>query len=262
MLYGLSTACLYPQETEKTFEYYCKNGVKAVEIFLNTFSELDKGYIRAIREQGDAYGTKVVSIHPFTCGFEPFMMFTDYPRRFADALEFYKPYFEIFTLLGCDIFVFHGDRREGQLPSEMYFERYAKLYELGQSYGVNVAQENVVRCRSYSAAFITQMKKALGDRVSFVLDTKQVVRAGENLEEMLDAMGERIIHVHLSDNNMCSDCMPIGKGTLDIEHLLINLRCLNFNRSIIIELYRENFTSNEELLSSLKYLVKLGEINK
>ncbi len=262
MLYGLSTACLYPQETEKTFEYYCKNGVKAIEIFFNTFSELETGYVKELRAMGDAYGSKVVSIHPFTSGFEPFMMFTDYPRRFNDALELYKPYFEVCSLLGSDILVFHGDRREGRFSSQQYFERYARLYELGQNYGVHVAQENVVRCRSHSAEFIAQMKEALGGHVSFVLDTKQAVRAGEDLYDMIDAMGENIIHVHLSDHTVQQDCLPIGKGTLDIGKLLKKLKTLQFDRSIIIELYRENFDSNNELLTSLNNLVNLGKMNE
>lgn len=251
MEFGLSTACLYPQLTEKTIEYYCSQNIEVCEIFFNTYSELEKGYIDSLRRMCKAAGMRVVSIHPFTSGFEPFMMFTDYPRRFEDFLEFHKLYFETCVKLGANVFVLHGDRKESLCPDDRYFERYHRLYELGKQYGVKVAQENVVRCRSNSIEFVKKMRKALDDEVYFVLDIKQAVRAGQDVFDMAQAMGKSLVHLHLSDHSDRGDCLPIGKGTLDIKRLFASLRKIGFDGSVILELYRENFNEAQELITSL-----------
>ncbi len=254
MEFGLSTACLYPQVTETTLAYYCKRQLKACEVFINTYSELAPGYIDTLRRMCNDAGVQVVSIHPFTSGFEPFMMFTDYERRFEDFLELHRLYFEACASLGATVFVLHGDRSESQCPDERYFERYRRLYELGKRYGVRVAQENVVRCRSHSAEFIQTMRRALGDEVSFVLDIKQAVRAQQDVYAMVKAMGERLVHLHLSDHSERGDCLPVGMGTLNISKLFSALDKVGFDGSVILELYRENFNEADELFASLSAL--------
>ena len=51
---GVSTACLYPLETEKAFEYLAKNGIKNTEIFFNTDSELTPSFVSELKQIGRA----------------------------------------------------------------------------------------------------------------------------------------------------------------------------------------------------------------
>ena len=111
--YGISTASLYPQPLEDTVRLFAEQRVPAAEIFINTFSELTSSYLRELKRIADSGGTKLVSLHPFSCAFEPFLLFTGYPKRFEDALEFHKPYFEAMNLLGARYFIFHGDKWRG-----------------------------------------------------------------------------------------------------------------------------------------------------
>ncbi len=259
---GLSTACLYPQETEKTIAYYCKKQLEVCEVFINTYSELAPGYLDEIRRMCDASELRVASVHPFTSGFEPFMMFTDYERRFEDFLELHKQYFDACTRLGATVFVLHGDRRDSQCPDQRYFQRYLRLYELGKCYGVRVAQENVVRCRSHSVEFIQTMRRALGNDVSFVLDIKQAVRARQDVFEMVHAMGNSLVHLHLSDHSEQGDCLPVGMGTLSIKELFRALGKVGFDGNVILELYRENFNEADELFTSLSALKTLVQADK
>ncbi len=262
MEFGLSTACLYPQETETTLAYYCKKQVEICELFINTYSELAPAYIDNLRRMCQDAGLRVVSVHPFTSGFEPFMMFTDYERRFEDFLELHRQYFEACATLGATVFVLHGDRRQSVCPDERYFQRYGRLRELGKRYGVRVAQENVVRCRSHSAEFIQAMRRALMDDVSFVLDIKQAVRTQQDVFAMIEAMGECLVHVHLSDHSERADCLPIGEGTLNISKLFSALGTVGFDGSVILELYRENFNEPDELFTSLSALKSIVQSAK
>ena len=47
---GVSTACLYPMQTEEALETLAKMGIKTLEIFFNAPSELSKPFLRNLRE--------------------------------------------------------------------------------------------------------------------------------------------------------------------------------------------------------------------
>ena len=187
MKLGISTACYYPDETESAVSRLAAAGIDTVEIFFNTFSELDPTFIAQLKKTlGEI---EVVSIHPFTSGFEPFLFFTGYDRRYQDGIELYKRYYQACAALGARYLVFHGDRRESDFAQELYFERFAQLDSIARTFGVQLLQENVARCRSNSPAFLRAMREYLHQEVGFVLDTKQCLRSGTTAFEVLETMG-------------------------------------------------------------------------
>ena len=181
------------------------------------------------------------------------MFFSSYYRRFQDGIEIYKRFFHAANLLGANILVFHGDRRGSNLPRNQYFDLFGELMEAGKRMGITVAQENVPRCASWCPDFFREMAVYLPE-ARFVLDLKQVIRADVSLEEMLEAMGHRIIHVHISDHRPGQDCLPIGKGDLDLKDLHQKLQSLGFQGNILLELYRDNYGEYKELLESYQVL--------
>lgn len=244
---GVSTASLYPMVTENALKELAVRGVDCVEIFINSNCELDKKFINELKTITENYKIKVSSIHPYTCGIEPMMFFTQYPRRFLDILDYYKKYFEAMNLLGANIFVFHGNKPQNCFPDEMYFERYNGLYELGKTLGITVAQENVVRCTSGDTAFLKKMIDTLGDSAKFVLDTKQAVRKGMDPYEMVDLLGNHIAHIHISDFDENNDCELVGTGNLNFANFLNKLKVYSFTGSIILELYSNGYKNIDEL---------------
>lgn len=259
MLAGISTACFYPEVTERGLSYIAGLGAQAAEVFLNAASELEEGYLRELRQIADGGGTRILSVHPFTSGLEPLLFFSDYRRRFADGISFYQRYFHAANLLGAKIFVFHGDRRNSHHSRGRYFERFGELCEAGRRMGITVAQENVPRCAGYCPDFFTDMRAALpGAR--FVLDIKQCVRAGFTPGEMADAMGERLVHLHVSDHGARGDCLPLGQGELDLAALLRKVRGYGFDGGVMLELYRDSYGEYGELNGSYaRILSAIGE---
>ncbi len=251
---GISTSSLYPMETETAFEVLAREGITSLEVFLNTPGEQDEPYLNELIALKKNYGTQITAVHPYLSAFEPFMVFTAYKRRFEDAKELFRRAFDYTNRLGAAILVFHGDRQGGSLPFNEYIERFGILSEIGQTHGVVLAQENVCRCRSRDIEFIADMKKALGDSAAFVLDIKQAVRSGCTPFEVLDAMGNSIRHVHVSDHNSERDCLPPGKGTFELLAFIEKLGDLDYRGSLIVELYRENFNEINELISSYEYV--------
>lgn len=259
MRMGISTACLYPLELERSFQTLLSMEFRLFEVFLNTFSEFTPKYLRRLREAADAYGAEIKSIHPFTSGYEGFLLFSEYERRFQDSLEFYKQYFEAANRLGASIVVLHGQRdyASANISESTYFERYAALYELGRSYGVTVAQENVNKFRSESPAFIRRMRRYLGEECAFVIDLKQAVRAGQDPFVVCEAMGERIIHVHINDNAPGYDCLLPGRGTVNFQKFRDMLLGFHYQGDLIIEVYRRNFSDLFELQEAKKVVQQM-----
>lgn len=251
---GISTACFYPQTPEEAIGFLSAHRIPHIEVFFNSFSELKGGYLRRLRSELQNEGVEVLSVHPFTSGMEPILFFSDYERRVEDGLELYRRYFEAANQLGAGILVFHGDRRESNCSDGRYFERFLRLVRLGREFGVTVAQENVERCRSGSPAFLKRMRAELGDEAHFVLDVKQARRAGEDPIAILEALGQRVCHVHISDGGAAGDCLPIGSGEMDFVAFFQTLQKVRYQGGVLLELYRHNYRAPEELICSYEKL--------
>lgn len=260
MLWGASTANFYPELTEDSLDRLLALGFRHIEVFFNTESETALDYLRELKGKIEAAGASITSIHPYLSGTEPYLLFSQYERRYRDGLRQYERLFEAAAYLGAPYVVMHGDRREGVLPAEESIGRFEGVYDLGSTYGVTLLQENVVRFRSSDVAYIRQMRRQLGDKAHFVFDFKQCRRSGYTPAEVIDAMGDRVAHVHLSDGTAEKDCLPPGKGTADLRKVLSSLKQQGFDGAVILELYRTNFRKPEELWESMQHLqALLGE---
>ena len=258
---GASTACLYPLETEKALYELAVRGVKNVEIFINSVDELDGAVFSDMRKTLGSFGMSVKSVHPFSSPMETLFLFGNYPRRTEYLLDIYKHYFEVMNLLGAKIFVLHGAILSSNVPDERYMERYLRLYREGVAKGITVAQENICYCKSSSLSFLKNMSEQLGDEVRFVIDLKQARRSNLDIFQIIDALGDKTVHLHVSDGSKGGDCLPIGTGDFDFERLFRVMDGLNYDGALIVELYRENYSSYDDLATCVKTLEKLLNIH-
>ncbi len=53
---GISTACLYPMETEQALALLLSLGYRRFEVFLNAFEELEKPFLRELKRRAEEYG--------------------------------------------------------------------------------------------------------------------------------------------------------------------------------------------------------------
>ena len=257
MIAGVSTACLYPKPLEESLYDLAVNGVSCVEIFVNTHSELKKSFAHGCANLLKRFDVKCRSVHPFTCEMEQMMFFSDYERRVEDMLEYYRHYFSFMNTVGAEIFVFHGGK--AAKTKELYCERYSRIYRLGREFGVTVAVENVSRCQSGSSAYIRDIAKMLGDEFAFLLDTKQAVRSHEDPFRFIDAAGDKIKHVHISDCGEMGDCLLIGRGSFRFKQFFEKLAKVSPDCAVILELYRSAFSGISDLISSYNILNKMTE---
>ncbi len=257
---GISTACLYPRLTEDSLNVLIKCGYKNFELFINAHSEIEIEYLKELKNIAISNGVKFDSLHPFECLLEAMMFFSDYERRFDESCEKYKRYFEACAYLGANVFVFHGEHRGkyGGFCGEnaRYFERYLKLYEIARQFDVYLCQENVQFYRGETVEFIDDMKKNLKDDCKFVFDIKQARHAKQDSFKMIEAMGNSLMHVHLSDCLADKLCIVPGEGNFDFYSLFSQLKKQGFDRTICTEVYSSSIKSSENLTKSKDFLGK------
>ena len=254
MTIGASTSNLYPALTEEALDRLLKLGFRELEVFVNTESELDPAFIAMLREKAEGCGARILAVHPYVSGTEPYLLFSQYERRLRDGMRIYERIFAAARELGAGLVVMHGDKLGGVLSVEESVARFERLFDLGRDLGVTLAQENVYRFRSSDVDYIRAMRAQLGEKAHFVLDVKQARRFGLEPERVIDAMGDRIAHVHISDRDDHRDCLVPGRGTRDFPALIRRLQAAGFNGCLMMELYRTNFGEPEELLEGRQVL--------
>lgn len=252
---GVSTSCFFPLETEESLMRVGALQCKSAELFLNTLCESEPNFIEVLKEISRRRDTRIVAFHPFTSGMETLYFASAYPRRVSDGIKLYRKLFGCAQELGAHIFTMHGDAKKNPVDFSYYCENFARLSEIArQDYGITLCQENVVRCKCGSSDTVRRMRELIGEEVHFTLDVKQAVRSGEDVFEMMEAMGDRIAHVHISDHTVAHDCLPPGTGEMGYAAFFRRLRQLGFDGNVILELYRENFTGDNELQAAITYL--------
>jgi sugar phosphate isomerase/epimerase len=257
MYMGISTACLYPMETEKALARLIGLGFRRFELFVNCESECTGRFAREVLQLLEGCGGRVYSVHLFTGSFEPFLFFTDYERRIADAVRQFRRYFRFARQVGAEMTVFHGALRGYSIPIEKYCERFLRLGAAAQEERMLLAQENVSRCTSATVDAVRAMRACSGGRMKFILDTKQALRAGQPVREMLRAMGSDLVNVHLSDRRPEEDCLLPGRGEEDLPGLCAALAAQGYGGPLTIEVYRQNFKTAEELRRAGDYVDSL-----
>lgn len=255
MSIGISTASFYPLETEESISLISKNNVACTEIFFNSSRELKNSFADYLLDIIGDTGLKITALHPMLSFAEPYMIFSEYLRRFEESEENFKHYFELAARLGAKIVSLHGDRPTGKLPVEEYCERFKILADIGKEFGVTLCQENVNGYRSADPEFLSDIVKFLGDDANFTLDVKQCVRAGYTVPEIIEAMDYKIRHVHISDHSPAGDCLLPTRGNFDFSALITDLKNHGYKGDYVIEVYRNAYKDKNEIFECYKKLL-------
>ncbi len=257
MQIGMSSSCLYPMQLEESLKTVGELGAKTVEIFMNSFSELEKPILTELKAIKDYYGMDVRSLHPFTSAYETTMLFSDYKRRTLDSVEFYKKYFYAANELGAQMIVLHGGLSSAETTAEKYAESYILLNNAAMETGLYIAHENVKNHHCSQPKFMKAVADLAGDNFKMVLDIKQCRRSGSDEFEFIEKLGKNIFQVHLSDCLPERDCIAPGTGNYDFKRLFSALKAVGYDKSALIELYRKNYGEPEELAIAKSYLEKV-----
>lgn len=255
---GISTASLYPLETELALEEVGKAGVKNTEIFFNAESELKDSFIDILLCIKEKYNMNITAVHPAMSLAESYMLFSAYDRRYYEGLKQYRRYSEVAKALGAKYLIMHGGKPNGVLNDEEYCQRYMALNaETGQN-GVTVLQENVVNYRSGDIEFMRSMKDILGDDAKFCLDIKQCIRCGYVPMDLIEEFYDNIKHFHISDHSVAGDCLLPLSGKFDFKGLFDFLKQREYEGALMTEVYRYAYKEYYELFNAFGKLKDLS----
>ena len=256
MEFGISSSCFYPENIEKGFRRVGELGVRTAELFINSPSEMNPPIMNELKSIRDYYGINVRTIHPCTSGFETFFFFSAYDRRRYDGAEFYKRYFDTANNIGAEAVVFHGGLSKSYVEPEFYAECYSILHETAKAQGSVLAHENVREHLCCEPEYMKAVGDLIGDDFRIVLDIKQCRRSRVSEYEFIRLFGDKIVQVHISDYGEHKDCIPPCFGEYDFGRFFSALKAAGYDRTALIELYRDGFGEPEELKKSLDLLNK------
>lgn len=252
---GISTGCFFPRHTDKALETVALTGAKFTEIFFNTDSELDEEYVYKLKNIADANGIQVISVHPFTSAIETFMFWAKSDYKLADSIKYYEKYFRACQILGAKYVVIHGCHISSEyMDMKKYTEILNALSRKAREYGVYISQENVVKFKCGYIENLRILKQYADEDIRFVFDIKQAVRAGQDIYDLIDLMGDRISHVHISDFNDTHNSLLPGAGVFDYGKMFDYISQKYNVNDVLIEVYNENITEEYGLSQSLDLL--------
>ena len=259
MQVGISTACFYPEALEETFSYIAQMGFKKIEIFFNTESELHEPVISEIKSIVDENDLKVISIHPYTSLMEGMLLFSDYKRRTQDGFEQYKRYFEAAKMLGAKYLTFHGERltSESKIDNpevkKKKIECYHRLCSIAKEFDITVAQENVAWCKSSNPEYLKRLYEDVPE-LRYTLDLKQGCRAGHLWTDYYNIIYDRLENIHINDFDENRSCLLPSEGSFDYTEFFKRLKKDNYKGDVIIEVYKTNYKTKEQLKNSAEFL--------
>lgn len=250
---GMSLACFYPMEPEKAVAEAAALNIRVCEVFLNTYSEMNEDYLHSLRDACDSHGIRIYSVHPFTSFLENYLFFSPYPRRVADATEFYRGYAKAAKILGAKVINIHGDRGIGLESVERYADFITPLMKLQQETGIIYSMENVY-FNSVNHPEFTAKLRSLVPEVRFTLDIKQAFKGGQDPYALAEVMGDAVVNFHVNDRDDEHICMLPGQGTVDFEQISSTLLRNGYTGPGLIEVYRDNFKLSAEIAKAKTFL--------
>ena len=245
--FGISTACLYPMETEKALETLGELGVRRTEIFINDITELEDPIAQRILEIKERYQMEVMAVHSCFCPMDHFLLFSDYERRKKTGFLAYEALFSLAARLSAPFVIFHGDRADRPTSPEKYAGILKELSDLAAKHGCLLLQENVFYTKCGNAEFLAAVQQAAETPFPLVLDTKQARRSGVDPAAFLARFSGRICYLHYSARDEKGDCRLPSKDSVQEDFFWQRVGEEEAIRCVTLEVYRDAFCLPKEL---------------
>jgi sugar phosphate isomerase/epimerase len=98
----------------------------------------------------------------------------------------------------------------------------------------------------------------LGEDAKFCFDVKQAIRSGYNPLDLAEEFASHIMHCHISDHSIASDCLLPFNGGFDFKAFFNLMSSKGYNGAYIIEVYKNAYSRYDEIFASHNKLVLKG----
>jgi sugar phosphate isomerase/epimerase len=238
---GLSTASVYPEGTVAAFEAAARLGYDGVEVMVWTDPVSQDPY--ALKRLSDHYSVPILAIHA-PCLYITQRVWTTDPWTKLQKAQFAA------ELLGAQTVVVH--------PPFRWQREYARNFQQGVDRlagetDIRFAVENMfplrLRGREVSA-YQPSWDVAYDESFyrDYTLDLSHTAVSQSDALAMLDAMGNRLSHLHIADGTGIAkdEHLDPGRGTQPCAEILETLAARRYNGHVIVEINTRRALDREE----------------
>jgi sugar phosphate isomerase/epimerase len=232
---GVSTAALFPMYlTEHALTALAELGFQVFEIMLQSRSEYEPAFIEELNRRRQAAGARVHSVHLNTQHFD---FWSGYPRRAEESRLMMQRGIEAAARWEAAALTWHGQWLELGNPraEAAFFDAIWWAGDRAKAAGLTLTLENVSWAYIRDVEHVEAARRA-GLPVGFTFDTFQAWEADADPVALIQAMGDRLTTVHLSDcrANGARHLLP-GLGDLDWPGLFAALHQVGYVGPLLIE---------------------------
>jgi sugar phosphate isomerase/epimerase len=234
-----STISVFSRPLEQAFALVAETGFDGVEVMVT--SDPDTQDAARIRGLSEDHELPVVAVHA------PFLLMS---RRVwgRDPVGKIERAVEVALRVAAPVVVVHPPYR-WQSAYRRWLDEHAS--PAAKAWGVRIAVENMfplrLRGRSVARFHARQTLEDLERFEAVTLDTSHLAVAGLDPVEAIDRMGERLAHVHLSNNagRGWDSHSPLDEGVLDLGHVLETLATRGYRAAVSLEIDLRNHINDE-----------------
>lgn len=225
---SLSTASAYPLKCATTFELAARLGYDGIEVMVWTDPVSQDP--EALRRLSEHHGLPIVSLHAPTLLLTQRVWGTDpWPKLRTSC--------EVAVAAGAGTVVVH--------PPFAYQREYARGFaigvaELAAEFGVKIAVENMFPWRIMGRerqAYLPHWDPVGQPYEHVTLDLSHTATAGSDALAMADALGDRLVHLHLADGSggAKDEHLIPGRGGQPCAELLERLAAKGWEGNVVVE---------------------------
>jgi sugar phosphate isomerase/epimerase len=251
---SLSTASAYPESCATSFEIASRLGYDGVEIMVWTDPVSQDP--AALQRLSDHYSLPIVAIHA------PTLLITQRVWG-ADPWPKLDRACEVATEVGAGTVVVH--------PPFRWQRDYARGFEAGirdleQRTGRRLAVENMFPWRARTReiqAYLPGWDPLGFDYDHVTLDLSHTATAGSDALAMAEALGDRLVHVHLADGlgSAKDEHLVPGRGAQPCAELLERLAARDWDGNVVVEVSTRRLRSREEREADLAEALAFARLN-
>jgi sugar phosphate isomerase/epimerase len=245
-LIALSTSSVYPDRTPDAFEVAARLGYDGIEVMV--YPDPVSQNVDVLRRLSDYHEIPVVAVHA------PSLLLTQrvWGREPWGKLLRSK---EIAERLGARVVVLH--------PPFRWQREYARDFESGLARmsdegGVIFAVENMYPLRARGtemAPYARHWDPVNQDYPNVTLDLSHTAASGSDALAMADALGDRLVHVHMADGTGMAippdEHLVPGRGSQPCAELLHRLSATGYDGVVVLEVNTRRALSREERQADL-----------
>lgn len=175
------------------------------------------------------------------------------------SMEEYIKYVNFFSDIGVKIMNVHPSL-SGTLMSPEDMLKYNKdflsqLNKICKKKNISLMLENVLEPFNTPESFVKLLEGLNEVKVHLDIGHCYINTPRDLVREFFETFGERIIHIHFSDNcGIGDDHLPLGAGNIDWKKQVSILKEYNYDNTITLEIFSQD---RKYLLRSKQYLEEI-----